>query len=124
MGHEVTLAETGAEAVNRWREREFDLVLMDVHMPQMDGLDAVRSIREYEQTTGTHTPIVAMTAHALSGDRDLCLEAGMDDFVTKPVSRRNLEQTIARYAARLMDGPARPEVLRQQPQPFPSGQPS
>jgi two-component system sensor histidine kinase/response regulator len=110
MGHEVTLAETGAEAVERWSEREFDLILMDVHMPQMDGLNATQRIRTREQATGTHTPIVAMTAHALSEDRELCLSTGMDDYVAKPVSRRNLEQAIARHAARPIDGTTGGEV--------------
>jgi two-component system sensor histidine kinase/response regulator len=122
MGHEVTLAETGAEAVNRWSEREFDLIFMDVHMPQMDGLDATQRIRKREQATGTHTPIVAMTAHALSGDRELCLNAGMDDYVAKPVSRENLEQTIARHAGHTVDSHAGLELLRQRLGPSPSGQ--
>jgi two-component system sensor histidine kinase/response regulator len=124
MGHEVTLAETGAEAVDRWSEREFDLILMDVHMPQMDGLDATQRIRKREQATGTHTPIVAMTAHALSGDREMCLNAGMDDYVAKPVSRKHLEQTIARYAACLIDGPTGLAALQLRLDPPPSGQPS
>jgi two-component system sensor histidine kinase/response regulator len=124
MGHEVTLAETGAEAVDRWSEREFDLILMDVHMPQMDGLDATQRIRKREQATGTHTPIVAMTAHALSGDREMCLSAGMDDYVAKPVSRKHLEQTIARYAACVIDGPTGLAALQLRLDPPPSGQPS
>jgi two-component system, sensor histidine kinase and response regulator len=122
MGHEVTLAETGVEAVARWSEREFDLILMDIHMPQMDGLDATQRIRKREQATGTHTPIVAMTAHAQSGDRELCLNAGMDDYVAKPVSRKNLEQTIARYAGYPVGGHTRLELLRQRLRPSASSQ--
>jgi CheY-like chemotaxis protein/anti-sigma regulatory factor (Ser/Thr protein kinase) len=97
LGHSVTLAANGIEAVAKWREGKFDLVLMDVQMPELDGFEATRSIRNYEQN-GPRTPIIAMTAHAMTGDRERCLEAGMDDYVSKPVRREILHAAIARIA--------------------------
>ncbi len=99
MGHQVTLAESGAEALAKWREGRFDLILMDVQMPDMDGLEAALRIRQEERALGTHIPIIAMTARAMSGDRGRCLEVGMDDYISKPVSRRELHQKIARYSS-------------------------
>jgi len=98
MGHRAVLAADGAEAIVKWKEGQVDLILMDVQMPAMDGLDATRRIRLSERVGGGHVPIVAMTAHAMSGDRDRCLEAGMDDYVSKPVNRAALEQALARCA--------------------------
>jgi CheY-like chemotaxis protein len=69
---------------------------MDIQMPEMDGLEATRNIRAMEQPGGIHTPIIAMTAHAMGGDRERCLEAGMDDHVTKPINRANLAAAIYR----------------------------
>ncbi len=97
LGHRVTLAANGVEAVAKWREEKFDLVLMDVQMPELDGFEATRSIRDYERN-GARTPIIAMTAHAMTGDRERCLEAGMDDYVSKPVRRETLHAAIARIA--------------------------
>jgi two-component system, sensor histidine kinase and response regulator len=94
MGHRVTLASTGLEAVAQWRESDFDLILMDVQMPEMSGLQATTRIRE-DEAIGVHVPIVAMTASAMSEDRDRCLAAGMDDFISKPVSYLVIEQMIA-----------------------------
>ncbi|WP_417389774.1 response regulator [Gimesia sp.] len=93
-GHDVAVVLNGKDAVEERKKREFDLVLMDVQMPEMDGLEATRLIREYEQETGEHVPIVAMTAHAMKGDRERCLEAGMDGYVSKPVRVRELYSTI------------------------------
>ena len=84
-GHHVIVAEDGEQAVKFYREGEFDLILMDVQMPRCDGLEATRQIRTLEQGTRAHVPIIAMTAHALVGDRDRCLAAGMDDFISKPI---------------------------------------
>jgi two-component system, sensor histidine kinase and response regulator len=98
MGHRAVVAADGAEAIVRWNEGHVDLILMDVQMPAMDGLDATRRIRLEERVAGGHVPIVAMTAHAMSGDRERCLEAGMDDYVSKPVNRAALEQALARCA--------------------------
>ena len=93
-GHEVVVATHGAEAVEKLQSSHFDLVLMDVQMPNMDGYEATRLIRTAESQTGEHVPIIAMTAHAMSGDRDRCLEAGMDGYVAKPVYARNLQAAI------------------------------
>jgi CheY-like chemotaxis protein len=97
MGHQVTLATTGTAAVETWKREAFDLVLMDIQMPEMDGLEATRTIRAVEQPGGARTPIVAMTAHAMGGDRERCLEAGMDDHITKPINRADLASVIYRH---------------------------
>ncbi len=81
----VTIAVNGREAVAAWEREPFDLVLMDVQMPVMGGFEATAAIRAGDATRGTHTPIVAMTAHAMKGDRERCIEAGMDDYVSKPI---------------------------------------
>ncbi len=94
-GHRIELVSTGAEAVEAAAKRTCDLVLMDVQMPGMDGLEATRLIREHERTTGACVPIVAMTAHTMKGDRERCLEAGMDDYLSKPVHRERLFEVIA-----------------------------
>ncbi|CAN5259982.1 hypothetical protein BH10PSE18_BH10PSE18_04980 [soil metagenome] len=96
MGHEVTVARDGEEAVRRWQSREFDLVLMDVQMPVLSGFDATARIRALEASRprARRTPIVALTAHAMAGDRDKCLAAGMDAYVSKPVSPVQLAQAI------------------------------
>ena len=93
MGHRITLATNGLEALEQWRQSDFDLILMDVQMPEMTGLQATMQIRR-EEVIGTHVRIVAMTASAMSEDRDRCLAAGMDDFVSKPVSSKVIEQMI------------------------------
>jgi CheY-like chemotaxis protein len=89
-GHTVTLAVTGKEAIALWEQKIFDLVLMDVQMPEMCGIDATRALREREKCTGGHVPIVALTAHAILGDRERCLEAGMDDYLAKPIDPERL----------------------------------
>jgi signal transduction histidine kinase/DNA-binding response OmpR family regulator len=105
-GHQVTVAKNGRQAVEQWSSRrgEFDLILMDVQMPEMDGLDATRAIRAAESgspaaaagAAGARTPIVAMTANAMAGDREMCLAAGMDGYVTKPVKKDALFAEVAR----------------------------
>jgi CheY-like chemotaxis protein len=97
VGHRVTLAANGDEAFTKWRDGGFDMIFMDVQMPVVDGFEATQRIRSGEKSTGTHTPIIAMTAHAMSGDRERCLNAGMDDYVSKPISRKALDQVISRY---------------------------
>ena len=94
QGHTVTVVNNGKEAVAATAAQKFDLVLMDVQMPEMDGLEATEQIRAREQQTGTHLPIIAMTAHALKGDRERCLAAGMDDYVAKPIRAEELFQAI------------------------------
>lgn len=98
-GHHVSVASQGAEAVALARSQPFDLVLMDVQMPDVDGLEATRLIRETERGTGRHVPIVAMTAQAMQGDRERCLAAGMDDYLAKPVRARELYAVIAKVVA-------------------------
>jgi CheY-like chemotaxis protein/HPt (histidine-containing phosphotransfer) domain-containing protein len=88
------VAENGIEAVTALEERAFDLVLMDLQMPEMGGFEATAVIRDKERKTGEHIPIVAMTAHAMKGDRDACLAAGMDDYVPKPVKADMLIEVI------------------------------
>jgi CheY-like chemotaxis protein len=97
MGHQVTIAITGAAAVETWKRETFDLVLMDIQMPEMDGLEATRNIRAIERAGSARTPIIAMTAHAMGGDRERCLDAGMDDHVTKPINRKDLAAAIYRH---------------------------
>jgi two-component system, sensor histidine kinase and response regulator len=89
-GHTVVVAGNGHEALKALEKEEFDLVLMDISMPEMDGLEAARAIRASEKTTGAHLPIIAMTAHAMKGDRERCLDAGMDGYVSKPVQAHEL----------------------------------
>ena len=84
-GHRVTVAVDGREALDLLAKEAFDLVLMDIQMPQMDGFEATAAIREKERATGDHLPIIAITAHAMKGDRERCLEAGMDAYVSKPI---------------------------------------
>ncbi len=93
-GHEVVVAQNGEEAVELYSRSTFDLILMDVQMPKMDGLQATAAIRLTERTQGRHTPILALTAHAMSGDSARCLEAGMDGYVSKPVSAEALARAI------------------------------
>ena len=93
-GHAVTVVADGIQAVNAWAEGSFDLILMDVEMPGMDGLEATRTIRSREANTGRHIPIIALTAHAMSGDREKCLLAGMDAYVTKPFRKTSLREAL------------------------------
>ncbi len=95
-GHSVSLANNGQEAVDTTQHQSFDLVLMDVQMPVMDGHTATRLIRQREQETGEHLLIIAMTAAAMKGDREECLNAGMDAYISKPINVAELFQTIAR----------------------------
>ncbi len=93
-GHRVVVAKHGREAVAAVEQDEFDVILMDVQMPEMDGLEATRAIRQSEESTEKHVPIIAMTAHAMKGDRERCLESGMDAYVAKPVRAKDLFEAI------------------------------
>jgi two-component system, sensor histidine kinase and response regulator len=95
QGHAVTVAGNGKRAVEAVSRDSFDLILMDISMPEMDGLEATAAIREMQRASGLHTPIIAMTAHALVGDRERCLEAGMDAYVAKPIRPQELYRTLA-----------------------------
>jgi len=94
LGHVVTVASNGKQALETWKTKNFDLVFMDVQMPEMDGFEATAEIRKMERATGRHVPIIAMTAHAMQGDRDRCLSVGMDYYISKPVSRDELIKTM------------------------------
>jgi CheY-like chemotaxis protein len=93
-GHRVTIAEDGAAALEAWRAGRFDLILMDVQMPQMDGIEATRHIRSRERSSGSHVPIIALTANAMKGDRDKCLDAGMDGYLSKPIRTEDLDRIL------------------------------
>ena len=102
-GHTVVVAVNGKEALHTLREQAFDLVLMDVQMPEMDGLEATAAIRAGEEGTGRRLPIIALTAQALQEDRERCLAAGMDGYLAKPVQPYQLIQTVTKVAARTPD---------------------
>jgi two-component system sensor histidine kinase/response regulator len=96
-GYSVDAVDTGAQALEKVQTNQYSVVLMDVQMPDMDGLEATHLIRELEKNTGHHVPIIAMTAHAMQGDRERCLEAGMDDYVTKPLQPKVLFSALDRW---------------------------
>jgi PAS domain S-box-containing protein len=97
IGLDVDVAEDGQEALLKWKESQYDLILMDCRMPVMDGYEATRAIRQLEADSGRHVPIVALTANAMEDDRRMCLDAGMDDFVSKPFHRADLEDVLHRW---------------------------
>jgi two-component system, sensor histidine kinase and response regulator len=97
MGHTVLVANNGWEALALLDQHAFDLVLMDIQMPELDGVMATKKIREREKETQAHLPIVAMTAHAMKGDRELCLACGMDGYLSKPIDILELERVIASF---------------------------
>ena len=112
-GHEVRTVDNGKDAVKLSEDGNFDLILMDVMMPGMDGLEATRLIRERERSTGRHIPIIAMTAKAMAGDRDKCIEAGMDEYISKPIRFSDLQEKMracSRHTGSQQDkaGPDRP----------------
>ena len=98
-GHKVFVAANGQEALDALDREKFDVVLMDVQMPEMDGIEATRRIRERERTTARHTPVVAMTAHAMKGDRERCLQVGMDGYISKPLRPTELFEAVESLAA-------------------------
>jgi CheY-like chemotaxis protein len=93
-GHSVVLAQNGREALQALKREHFDIILMDVQMPEMDGFEATKLIREEEKDSGTHLPIIALTAHAMQGDEERCLACGMDGYVTKPIKLGELFSVI------------------------------
>ena len=108
MGHQVTLAINGREAIERFRMNSFDLVLMDIQMPVMGGVEATQKIRDMERKSGSHVPIIAMTAHAMAGDAEKYLSGGMDGYVSKPVRTGFLRAEIDRLARPRFAEPSRP----------------
>ncbi len=99
QGHTVVVAANGREAVEAAQRQPFDLVLMDVQMPEMDGFEATAAIRQAERGTGRHLPILAMTAYAMKGDRERCLASGMDGYVSKPIQQHELREMIEKLVA-------------------------
>ncbi|MGB0761101.1 MAG: response regulator, partial [Rubripirellula sp.] len=98
-GYDVVVANTGLEAIQIWQanEKSFDVILMDVLMPECDGMQATKRIRKLENKREGRVPIIALTAQALAGDRDACLEAGMDAYVSKPISQTRLHTLMKQY---------------------------
>ena len=109
-GHSVRVAGNGRAALAAIENERFDLALMDIQMPGMDGLEAARTIRDRERGTEDHLPIIAMTAHAMNGDRELCLEAGMDSYLSKPIRAAEFFAAIERAVDR-EDLPLNSKVL-------------
>ena len=114
LGHSVVLANNGKEALSLLAVETFDLVLMDLQMPEMDGLSATKCIRAQEQGSDAHLPIIAMTAHAMKGDRERCLAGGMDEYVSKPVQVKELRDAISiALGSNRQSGSIRPEQLEE-----------
>lgn len=95
QGHQVTVAGNGRIALQKWQQQKFDVILMDVQMPELDGLETTQAIRKVEASLGTHIPIIAMTAHAMTGDRERCLESGMDEYLSKPIRARQIAEKLS-----------------------------
>jgi CheY-like chemotaxis protein len=94
----VTVAANGARAIDEYRKARPDIILMDLQMPEVGGIDATTRIRALERDSGGRVPIIALTAHAMEGDRERCLAAGMDGYVSKPIHREELFALMARLA--------------------------
>ncbi len=97
MGLDFDLAETGRQAVEAVRQRTYAIILMDIRMPELDGLEATKTIRSLGSVNGKQIPIVAVTAQAMDGDKERCIWAGMSDYLSKPFTREELEKTILRW---------------------------
>ena len=103
MGYHLTVVENGQEACDEYAIHNFDVILMDIQMPVMGGIEATEKIREQERFNGKRTPIIAMTAHSMGGHKELCIEAGMDDYLSKPISRKSLYDVLVKYIRRSAD---------------------
>lgn len=102
-GHPAEFVDNGAEAVARFPDLKPSLILMDISMPVMNGHDATREIRRLEEDSPNHTPIIAVTAHVMKSDKELCFQAGMDDYVAKPITPQSLADIMSNW----LDGPER-----------------
>ncbi|MHC4437222.1 MAG: PAS domain-containing protein [Planctomycetota bacterium] len=111
QGHKVTVANNGRQALAALDSESFDVVLMDIQMPTMDGYEATATIREKEKASGEHIPIVAMTAHAMKGDRERCLEAGMDGYIAKPIRAKDLYETIEKTTAKVWESQRHEDII-------------
>ena len=117
-GHQVTVADNGRLAIAAWQSEPFDVILMDVQMPEMDGLQATQAIRAIEREQGGHMPIVAMTAHAMKGDRERFLDAGMDDYLPKPIRAKQIaEKLLAMFGSSPVADTATPNTAPQEAPP-------
>src|SRR2546428_12736082 len=103
-GHQVRIANNGKEVLQALATDRFDIILMDVQMPQMDGFQATAAIREKEKTTGNHIPIVAMTGYAMKGDRQRCLDGGMDAYICKPIRSQELFEIVESFTPAIPKG--------------------
>ena len=106
QGHAVAVAHNGQEAVEALAKQGFDVVLMDVQMPVMDGMEATARVRAAEEGTGRRTPIIALTAHAMKGDRERCLAAGMDGYLAKPIQSSELTRALAEVGGGTVAAPS------------------
>jgi two-component system sensor histidine kinase/response regulator len=97
LGHDVTIASNGKQVVDSVTAQDFDVIFMDIQMPEIDGFEATQLIRESERRTGRRVPIVACTAHAMAGYRERCLAAGMDAYMAKPIEPQKLAETVASF---------------------------
>jgi CheY-like chemotaxis protein len=128
LGCAVTIAVNGKEALRALQSEAYEIVFMDCQMPEMDGFEATKAIRAFEGGDGRHIPIVAMTAHAVQGDRERCLAAGMDDFISKPVNPNRLREAVNRWIGQKASAEEQHEeeqhpVKNELPSGSPSGQP-
>jgi len=98
-GHRVAVAGNGREALDAVAKDAFDIVFMDVQMPELDGFEATAGIRENEKGTGRHQVVIALTAHAMKGDRERCMAVGMDDYLCKPIRPQELDEMLEKYLA-------------------------
>ena len=102
------MALNGREAIKALEREDFDLVLMDVQMPEMDGFEATAAVRKREMRSSCHTPVIALTAHAMKGDRERCFDAGMDGYLTKPIRSQELDEVLDKYMARRLEAAPTP----------------
>jgi len=109
-GHRVVVAANGLQALEALDKDAFDLVLMDVQMPEMGGMEATAKIREKETLTGKHQPVIALTAHAMKGDQERCLTAGMDGYLAKPIRPQELDDILDKYVGMRMNAASRQHV--------------
>jgi len=109
-GHFVKIVENGREALESLEQESYDLILMDVQMPEMDGFEATGELRRLEKQSGRHTPVIALTAHAMKGDRERCLAAGMDGYLSKPIRAPELDELLEKYITLREAGPQTPET--------------